>query len=68
MPQTASQKTLIQQQMGRGKLGQPVELVANFYKFATSDVVVFHYDTDISREKRAKPGQEEKNDSIAPLS
>src|SRR5699024_9052003 len=52
MVPTTKHNPLIQQKMQHGKEGRPVELVANFYKFATSDVTIFHYDVDISKERR----------------
>ena len=51
MPTSCLQKALIKNPLKYGTEGQTIDLVSNFYKINTSDVVVFHYDIDIRKEK-----------------
>ena len=52
MPQTVQLPILVPQKLPHGTEGRPVELIANFYHFTTSDIAVVHYDIDITKDKK----------------
>ena len=48
------EQMVIPSQMTLGKTGRQVELLSNYYKITTSDVVVEHYDVEITKAKNER--------------
>ncbi len=42
-------ETIVSQQMTPGTIGRQAQLLANYYKITTADVVVVHYDVEITK-------------------
>ena len=50
------EQMVIPSQMTPGKTGRQVELLSNYYKITISDVVVEHYDVEITKAKNERAG------------